>query len=765
MLSLISNSAAQYAQQFLKQASSESTASISRLSSGDRINKASADVAGLAIGTTLSTNVSTLKAALTNTSQANSLLGVADGALANIASILQKQKALATQATSGALSAAALGYLNEEFQSLTQEIDSIASTTNFNGINLIDGSLYVPSQITTNASANSTCTSGTISFAASASSDYVAGDQILLYLGDVAGAPTTTITFNIVTSTTGTTNPTDILLPSSVSNASMAQAFYDAIQNTLSSLDDYNPSSGNTSAQEKLALSGLDFEYTSGNSYITVTSRSAGSSYNAGNANQIAFEYLSSSTSGGSNLEVNGKSASIAATTSGTLATASFSAAVALSTGGVSGTDGDLTAGTFGNTTNGQYAGSQTTITLGSVADTILTTITPTNASTTGVNTQGISNNAAFLGTISGFQATYLEPGYVDLSITVGDYTYVANSVATTYSSDTVVRLASITDGGGYFDLQFNSTANNGNTVSAASQSDANNFAARLDKAFQGVEFFQQRTMSSYNGVGSIYPVGGTTSCGSLSGTSFVMFDDNFSANQQVQAVSIQAPIPGTSNAVISITIDGEVYQSGYDQYGNTQALGDSIATSSSIGLVNQSNPNKMLVFTNNSGVTLDISTAANAEGIQQALEEAFGLNANAGLTFQVGNNASTNIGIQLQSASTNALYLDSSGVYQSLDISTLSGANTAGVILDNAINTIVTLRANVGSLETRFNYAANELQSSIENLDAARSVFLDTDVATESTAFAQESVRLNAAISMLAQANQLQQSLLKLIS
>lgn len=411
MLSLISNSAAQYAQQFLKQASSESTASISRLSSGDRINKASADVAGLAIGTTLSTNVSTLKAALTNTSQANSLLGVADGALANIASILQKQKALATQATSGALSAAALGYLNEEFQSLTQEIDSIASTTNFNGINLIDGSLYVPSQITTNASANSTCTSGTISFASSASSDYVAGDQILLYLGDVAGAPTTTITFNIVTSTTGTTNPTDILLPSSVSNASMAQAFYDAIQNTLSSLDDYNPSSGNTSAQEKLALSGLDFEYTSGNSYITVTSRSAGSSYNAGNANQIAFEYLSSSTSGGSNLEVNGKSASIAATTSGTLATASFSAAVALSTGGVSGTDGDLTAGTFGNTTNGQYAGSQTTITLGSVADTILTTITPTNASTTGVNTQGISNNAAFLGTISGFQATYLEPG------------------------------------------------------------------------------------------------------------------------------------------------------------------------------------------------------------------------------------------------------------------------------------------------------------------------------------------------------------------
>ena len=73
-------------------------------------------------------------------------------------------------------------------------------------------------------------------------------------------------------------------------------------------------------------------------------------------------------------------------------------------------------------------------------------------------------------------------------------------------------------------------------------------------------------------------------------------------------------------------------------------------------------------------------------------------------------------------------------------------------------------MRANVGALQSRFNFASANIESSIQNQDAARGVLLDTDVAAESTAYATNQVKLQAGISVLAQANQQLQSLLKLI-
>src|ERR1700743_1636005 len=113
MASINTNIAAYYAQNNLRTASNNAQSSIARLSSGNAIVSASDDVSGLAIGTILKTNVSTLKTASSNTSQANSLLQVADGALASLGDILQRQKALAVQANSGTLSDTERGYLNQ----------------------------------------------------------------------------------------------------------------------------------------------------------------------------------------------------------------------------------------------------------------------------------------------------------------------------------------------------------------------------------------------------------------------------------------------------------------------------------------------------------------------------------------------------------------------------------------------------------------------------------------------------------------------------
>lgn len=155
--SINTNVSAYFAQSNLRAAGSDSQASIGRLSSGNRIIRAADDVAGLSVGTVIRTAVNTLKAAYQNTQQANSLLQVADGGLANVTEMLQRQKSLAVQATAGTLSASERGFLNQEFQNLSAEINRMVESTKFNQVTLLDGSL-TGSQANTLMSVNATVT-------------------------------------------------------------------------------------------------------------------------------------------------------------------------------------------------------------------------------------------------------------------------------------------------------------------------------------------------------------------------------------------------------------------------------------------------------------------------------------------------------------------------------------------------------------------------------------------------------------------------------
>jgi flagellin len=145
--SINTNIGSYYAQSNIGRANDMASSSIARLSSGNRIVKASDDVASMSAGTSLQTNVTTLRVAQLNTDQGSSLLQVADGALAQVTDILQRQAAIATQASSGSLTASERGFLDQEFQALTQEIDRLATGTNFNGVELLDGTLGSSSQL------------------------------------------------------------------------------------------------------------------------------------------------------------------------------------------------------------------------------------------------------------------------------------------------------------------------------------------------------------------------------------------------------------------------------------------------------------------------------------------------------------------------------------------------------------------------------------------------------------------------------------------
>ena len=111
-----------------------------KLSSGYKINRAADDAAGLTISEKMRSQVRGLNKASDNAQDGVSLIQVAEGALSETHSILQRMNELATQAANDTNTTADRNAIQSEINQLTSEIDRIQSTTQFNTMNLIDGS-------------------------------------------------------------------------------------------------------------------------------------------------------------------------------------------------------------------------------------------------------------------------------------------------------------------------------------------------------------------------------------------------------------------------------------------------------------------------------------------------------------------------------------------------------------------------------------------------------------------------------------------------
>jgi flagellin len=367
-----------------------------------------------------------------------------------------------------------------------------------------------------------------------------------------------------------------------------------------------------------------------------------------------------------------------------------------------------------------------------------------------GVRVDGI-NNSAFTGQIQGFEAEYT--GTIDqanLSVTIGDFTYTAKKVDLSVAADTTIRfLSDEVDGnsGGYFDIQLQANKVLPNSVS--SQSDADATAERLDTAFSSLSFVQNRAISSYNGTGSI--VSNNTVTGSLNGTKLTAQLAGFE-NLSLSEVNILAPSGSNLDAKVTLIIGGV-------EFSTQQDIGSSLSANQSYKLVSAEDASQFLTFTVGD-TAIDLSTNDKAAAAETALKAAFGAVSGASaLSFQIGATTEDSLTVSIGSAKTDSLF---GGL--SLNVLTQEGAEIASAALDTALGTVTSMRATVGALQSRFNFASANVQTSVQNLDAARGSLLDTDIATESTSYAISQVKLQAGISVLAQANQQLQALLKLI-
>jgi flagellin len=233
------NSASIGAQNSLSRTQAGLSKSFAKISSGLRVTKAADDAAGLAVATSLSAQGTSNSQAMRNTNDAVSIIQTAEGATAEVSSMLNRLRELAVQASSETLASTERAYVNDESVSLISEIDRVANTTEFNGTFLTNAS---NSALNVQVGVNNT-----------------ANDRIALAFGDLTSATGLGLTLDM-SSVSGAQAAIESL-DTAIDSASGFRSDYGALQNRLEVTLNIQANFGENLAGAESAIRDADFAY------------------------------------------------------------------------------------------------------------------------------------------------------------------------------------------------------------------------------------------------------------------------------------------------------------------------------------------------------------------------------------------------------------------------------------------------------------------------------------------------------------------------
>jgi flagellin len=224
-LGVLNNLNAIYAENNLNSTSTSLSKVLQQLSSGSKINSGSDDAAGLSLVNGLAANAAALSQSETNATEGSGLLQVADGALSQVTSLLNRAVTLATEASNGTLNSSQDTAANQEYQSILSEISNIGSTTTYNGKTVFGSTtnIYTGDSTSTGASVDRLTISSLSSSNVGDTNgkmSYSSGTSVFLNLSsatknaqstDATGAGSMTFSYENSDGTTGTATitPTD----------------------------------------------------------------------------------------------------------------------------------------------------------------------------------------------------------------------------------------------------------------------------------------------------------------------------------------------------------------------------------------------------------------------------------------------------------------------------------------------------------------------------------------------------------------------------
>ena len=134
--------------------------------------------------------------------------------------------------------------------------------------------------------------------------------------------------------------------------------------------------------------------------------------------------------------------------------------------------------------------------------------------------------------------------------------------------------------------------------------------------------------------------------------------------------------------------------------------------------------------------------------------------------TFFVGTEAGDNISVTYSALAVSADVFTAAGlgITAAINVASAGAASVAMSAVDRAIDLISESRATVGGLVSRFEFRGQQIATSLENIEAAKSAIMDVDLAAEQSKLVSSQVLVQASVSALSQANELPQSLLRLL-
>ncbi len=205
--------------------------SLQRLSSGLRINSAKDDAAGLAISERFTSQIRGLNQAVRNANDGISLAQTAEGGLSTAGDLLQRIRELAVQSANDSNSTSDRASLNQEATQLSQELNRVANTTQFNGQNVLDGTL-TSKQFQVGANANQTISVGIASAKASdIGNNTISGSNLAAGISQ----STTTANNNVLTAQTLTIAGNGTTGTAAVAIGASAKAIATAVNSTSAS--------------------------------------------------------------------------------------------------------------------------------------------------------------------------------------------------------------------------------------------------------------------------------------------------------------------------------------------------------------------------------------------------------------------------------------------------------------------------------------------------------------------------------------------------
>jgi flagellin len=806
-LGVLNNLSAVYAENNLNNTTNSLNTVLQQLSSGSKINSGADDAAGLSLVNGLQANQQALNQSQTNATEGVGLLQVADGALSQVTSLLNRAVTLATEASNGTLNSSQDTAANQEYQSILSEINNIGTTTTFNqrtvfgsntniytGDSSAQGAAINDLNIGSLSSSNVGDTGGTMAYSSGQTASNVfldlSNDGTNAQLGDSLGATSDTTTIQVTYQTTGNAG-------APVSNSAPIQVGYGTqYSNTVGGLIDAINGSGLglsaslTTAQNAGAgavASALAANNGGGSASDTGIMISgvgvgvAGTGTNGiGVVGQLALTGATGDSVTGGTLNIvgsDGKSHNVVLGETGssdslahlaaTVNAGNYGVTATVGTGtnanvltftsansavSVSGTGITNTVAAFNNSAPaGDTAITTTTLPAGALAEMQLNSA---NDTITGPNNVAVKNSAGTGETVD------LSAG---LTFSQMQAAFAVDGINATLNNDTVTFTAAVPNS----KAAITATAANAVTDSSAAQTNAP--VSITDAPTSGAQFSSQ--------VGTI----GIDSAGTYSDTLSGSLTIGGIGSSGGQTINIVSGYDSTLQSLAGVINSGDYGVTATYSQTNADIVFTSANSATTINATSLTDGAKLFATNTptdssayysvgiaSSGGVVDQTTVVNTGSSSTPILTYGGTGSpyiNSGPTAAVVGNTGFTSDLSGTNGIATISYTDAAG--QSLktsDLSSQGDAQTALTSLNSAISDVAAQDGYIGAQINQLNAASSVLSTQSENVQSAQNAVQATDYASATANMSKYEILSQTGISALAQANSMQQEVTKLL-